>query len=104
MDESGNLLWVKQFREKEGTTSDDTMRGENKTADTMRVNVGLCVQNMPTILLLSICSLDLWDIDSCHSRCIGINKIYILNPTAVVELLQYSGFRVEHRDGFSSHK
>ena len=21
--------------------------------------------------------------DSCHSRCIGINKIYILNPTAV---------------------
>ena len=25
-------------------------------------------------------------------------------PTAVVKLLQYSGSRVEHRDGFSSHK
>ena len=37
-------------------------------------------------------------------RCIGIKKIYILNPTAVAELLQYSGSRVEHRDGFSSHK
>ena len=42
--------------------------------------------------------------DSCQSRCIGINKIFILNPTAVEELLQYSGSRVEHRDGFSSHK
>ena len=42
--------------------------------------------------------------DSCHSRCIGINKIYILNPTAVAKLLQYSGSRVEHRDGFSSYK
>ena len=41
---------------------------------------------------------------SCHSRCIGINKIYISNPTAVAELLQYSGFRVEHRDRFSSYK
>ena len=29
--------------------------------------------------------------DSCHNRCIGINKIYILNPTVVAELLQYSG-------------
>ena len=37
-----------------------------------------------------------------QSRCIEINKIYILNPTAVAELLQYSGFRVEHGDGFSS--
>ena len=42
--------------------------------------------------------------DSCHSMCIGINKIYILNPTAVVKLLQYNGSRVEHRDGFSSYK
>ena len=25
-------------------------------------------------------------------------------PTAVVKLLQYSGSRVEHRDGFSSYK
>ena len=33
-----------------------------------------------------------------------INKIYILNPTAVAKLLQYSGSRVEHRDGFSSYK
>ena len=42
--------------------------------------------------------------DSCQSRCIGINKIYILNPTTVVKLLQYSGSRVEHRDEFSLHK
>ena len=35
----------------------------------------------------------------------GINKIYNLIPsTAVAMLLQYSGSRVEHRDGFSSHK
>ena len=34
----------------------------------------------------------------------GINNIYILNPTAVAKLLQYSGSRVEHRDGFSSYK
>ena len=43
-------------------------------------------------------------IDSCHSRCIGINKIYVLNSTAVAKLLQYSSSRVEHRDGFSLHK
>ena len=43
-------------------------------------------------------------IDSYHSRGAGINKIYILNPTAVAKLLQYSGSRVEHRDGFSSYK
>ena len=42
--------------------------------------------------------------DSCHGRCIRINKIYILNPTVVVKLLQYSGSRVEHMDGFSSYK
>ena len=42
--------------------------------------------------------------DSYHSRCIRINKIYILNHTAVAELLQYSGSRVEHMDEFSSHK
>ena len=29
--------------------------------------------------------------DSCHSRGAGINKIFILNPTVVVKLLQYSG-------------
>ena len=34
----------------------------------------------------------------------GINNIYILNPTAVAKLLQYSGSRVEHRDEFSSYK
>ena len=45
-----------------------------------------------------------WGSDSCHSRCIGINKIYILNPTVVVKLLQYSDSRVEHRDRFSSYK
>ena len=39
-----------------------------------------------------------------QSRCIRINKIYILNPTAVAELLQYSGSKVEHKDVFSSYK
>ena len=34
----------------------------------------------------------------------GINNIYILNLTTVAKLLQYSGSRVEHRDGFSSDK
>ena len=34
----------------------------------------------------------------------GINNIYILNPTAVAKLLQYSGSRFEHRDGFSLYK
>ena len=34
----------------------------------------------------------------------GINNIYILNPTAVAKLLQYSGSRVEHKDEFSSYK
>ena len=49
--------------------------------------------------------------DSCHNRCtratigvLGINKIYILNPTTEVKLLQYSGSRVEHRDVSSSYK
>ena len=42
--------------------------------------------------------------DSCHNRLFGINKIYILNPTAVAKLLQYSSYRVEHRDEFSSYK
>ena len=42
--------------------------------------------------------------DSCHSRCIGINKIYILNLTAVAKLLQYSGSRIEHKDVFSLYK
>ena len=44
------------------------------------------------------------DTDSCHSRCIGINKIYILNSKAIAKLLQYSGSRVELRDGFSLPK
>ena len=43
-------------------------------------------------------------IDSCHSKCTGINKIYILNPTVVAKLLQYSGSRVEHKDEFSLYK
>ena len=51
-----------------------------------------------------LASLTSWPSDSCHSRCIEINKIYILNPTAVAKLLQYSGSKVEHRDGFSSYK
>ena len=44
--------------------------------------------------------------DSCHSRVIW-NQQYLypkFPPTAVVKLLQYSGSRVEHRDGFSSYK
>ena len=35
-----------------------------------------------------------------QSRCIGINKIYILNPTAVAELLQYSGLGSNTGMGF----
>ena len=45
-------------------------------------------------------------IDSCHSRMIR-NQQYLypkFPPTAVVKLLQYSGSRDEHRDGFSSYK
>ena len=38
--------------------------------------------------------------DSCHSRCIGINKIYIINPTAVAKLLQYSGLGSNTGMGF----
>ena len=30
--------------------------------------------------------------------------IILIPPIAVAKLLQYSGSRVEHRDGFSSHK
>ena len=44
--------------------------------------------------------------DSCHSRVIR-NQQYLypkFPPTAVVKLLQYSGSRVELRDGFSSYK
>ena len=44
--------------------------------------------------------------DSCHSRVIR-NQQYLypkFPPTAVVKLLQYSGSRVKHRDGFSSYK
>ena len=31
-------------------------------------------------------------------------NLYLFPPTAVALLLQYSGSRVEHRDGFSSRK
>ena len=44
--------------------------------------------------------------DSFHSRVIR-NQQYLypkFPPTAVVKLLQYSGSRVELRDGFSSYK
>ena len=43
------------------------------------------------------------NIDSCHSRVIrNQQNLYPkFPPTAVVKLLQYSGSRVEHRDGFS---
>ena len=44
--------------------------------------------------------------DSCHSRVIQ-NQQYLypkFPPTIVVKLLQYSGSRVELRDGFSSYK
>ena len=44
--------------------------------------------------------------DSCHSRVIR-NQQYLypkFPPTAVAKLLQYSGSRVEHRDGLSSCK
>ena len=35
----------------------------------------------------------------------GINNIYnLILPIAVAWLLQYSGSKVKHRDGFSSHK
>ena len=43
--------------------------------------------------------------DSCANLWSGINKIYnLIPPTIVAWLLQYSGSRVEHRDGLSSHK
>ena len=44
--------------------------------------------------------------DSCHSRVIR-NQQYLypkFPPTVVVKLLQYSGYRVEHRNGFSSYR
>ena len=52
---------------------------------------------------------------ACASTCalliratvgVGINNIYKpkFPPTAIAKLLQYSGFRVEHRDEFSLHK
>ena len=31
-------------------------------------------------------------------------NLYLFPPTVVALLLQYSGSRVEHKDGFSSHK
>ena len=44
-------------------------------------------------------------IDSSAVRYAGINNIYnLIPPTVVAMLLQYSGSRFEHRDGFSSHK
>ena len=42
--------------------------------------------------------------DSCHSRVPDQQYLYLFTPTAVAKLLQYSGSRVEHRDGFSSYK
>ena len=44
--------------------------------------------------------------DSCHGRVIRNQQYWFpkFPPTAVVKLLQYSGSRVEHRDGFSSYK
>ena len=44
--------------------------------------------------------------DSCHSRVIqNQQNLYPkFPPIAIVKLLQYSGSRVEHRDGFSSYK
>ena len=35
-----------------------------------------------------------------QSRCSGINKIYILNPTVVAELVQYSGLGSNTGMGF----
>ena len=44
-------------------------------------------------------------LDSWAQRMVRINKIYnLFLPTDVAWLLQYSGSRVEHRDGFSWHK
>ena len=31
-------------------------------------------------------------------------NLYLIPPTSIALLLQYSGSKVEHRDGFSSHK
>ena len=43
--------------------------------------------------------------DSCAVGGLESTKfINLIPPIAVAWLLQYSGFRVEHRDGFSSHK
>ena len=44
--------------------------------------------------------------DSCHGRVIQNQQYFYpkFPPTAIVKLLQYSGSRVEHRDGFSSYK
>ena len=43
--------------------------------------------------------------DSCHNR-VNRNQqnLYPKAPTVVAKLLQYNGYRVEHRDGFSSCK
>ena len=44
-------------------------------------------------------------LDSCHSRVIlNQQNLYPRVPTAVAKLLQYSGCKIEHRDGFSSYK
>ena len=43
--------------------------------------------------------------DSWHIRCfLNQQYLYLIPPTAVARLLQYSDSRVEHKDGFSSHK
>ena len=52
---------------------------------------------MPTGLICLITNL-------CVVGYAEINKIYnLISPTAVAWLLQYSGSRVEHKDGFSTH-
>ena len=63
-------------------------------------------KSKPITLLFSIGGTTRVILDSCHSRVIR-NRQYLypkFPPTTVVKLLQYSGFRVEHRDGFSLYK
>ena len=54
----------------------------------------------PLMYFFALASTSAMLADSCHSKGAGINKIYILNPTAVVKLLQYSGLGSNTRMGF----